>query len=483
MRKLLYIAALARRVQRQRRPPTKQAPRSGRRRIRGRRRTSSRRDVKDPDLAQLIELAQNGPGTTSSRRPMRTSTLERDDITLAADGTVTHHHKSIAKLLDAQRGKEKFADVHVPFDQKRQTLEDRRRAHGQRRRRAARGLARGDRRHRAGVPRRRDDLLGRARARRVVPRRRQGLGRRARVHAHDEADARLGDRRRGDARRSGIRSTSASVTITVPKGVAAQARGRRRRAASRQKSTSGDGDVYTYTLKDLPDRHPESESPPDAAVLPRLVYGFQPSWAKVIEPVADRVPRRRGAGDAGRGRQGGGRSRRRRCEDREREADEAVRVRRARHPHASTCRSAGAGYEPHAPELVLQNKYADQRDKVGLLLAMARRRGHRRSARCSCAPAQVPVIASVPTIAQFDRMVAKLTVDGKEVWLDPDDEHGQFGVVARWPGQPRAAAREGRRRARPAPGARSVDVGRASSRSSTCSSANGDLDDGATRTS
>ena len=34
-----------------------------------------------------------------------------------------HHHKSIAKLLDAQRGKEKFADVHVPFDPKRQTLE------------------------------------------------------------------------------------------------------------------------------------------------------------------------------------------------------------------------------------------------------------------------------------------------------------------------------------------------------------------------
>jgi len=80
-------------------------------------------DVKDPDLARLIELAQSGPGTAKFPQADAYVDLERDDITLAADGTITHKHKSIAKLLDAQRGKEKFADVHVPYDQKRQTLE------------------------------------------------------------------------------------------------------------------------------------------------------------------------------------------------------------------------------------------------------------------------------------------------------------------------------------------------------------------------
>jgi hypothetical protein len=39
------------------------------------------------------------------------------------------------------------------------------------------------------------------------------------------------------------------------------------------------------------------------------------------------------------------------------------------------------------------------------------------------------VIASLPTLAQFDRMLAKLDVDGKDVWLDPNDEHGQYGLA------------------------------------------------------
>jgi hypothetical protein len=42
---------------------------------------------------------------------------------------------------------------------------------------------------------------------------------------------------------------------------------------------------------------------------------------------------------------------------------------------------------------------------------------------------KVPVIASVPTLAQFDRMIAKLTVDGKDVWIDPSDENGQYGIA------------------------------------------------------
>ena len=64
--------------------------------------------------------------------------------------------------------------------------EGRDRAHDHRRRQGARRIARRDRRHRAAAARRRDDLLRRARARRVVPRRRHGLGRRARLDAHDQ---------------------------------------------------------------------------------------------------------------------------------------------------------------------------------------------------------------------------------------------------------------------------------------------------------
>src|SRR5206468_3426896 len=36
---------------------------------------------------------------------------------------------------------------------------------------------------------------------------------------------------------------------------------------------------------------------------------------------------------------------------------------------------------------------------------------------------------NVPTIAQFDHVIAKLTVNGKDVWLDPSDEHGQYGIA------------------------------------------------------
>ena len=39
------------------------------------------------------------------------------------DGTVVTKHHSIVKILDPQRGKEKFADLHIPFDSKRETLE------------------------------------------------------------------------------------------------------------------------------------------------------------------------------------------------------------------------------------------------------------------------------------------------------------------------------------------------------------------------
>src|SRR5204863_8928486 len=87
-----------------------------------------------------------------------------------------------------------------------------------------------------------------------------------------------------------------------------------------------------------------------------------------------------------------------------------------------------AGYEPHAPDVVLQNRYADERDKVGLLLALAASQGIK-GRPVLVRTGKVPVVAKVPTLAQFDRMIAKLDIGGKEVWLDPNDEHGQYGIA------------------------------------------------------
>src|SRR5690242_16407033 len=79
-------------------------------------------DPKDPDLAIMAELASGAPGTNEYPQADAVVALDRDDITLRGDGALVEHHKSIVKLLDPQRGKQKFADVHIPYDQKRQTL-------------------------------------------------------------------------------------------------------------------------------------------------------------------------------------------------------------------------------------------------------------------------------------------------------------------------------------------------------------------------
>src|SRR5438874_8363834 len=80
-------------------------------------------DPKDPDLAKMVELANGGPGDHEYPQADAVLALDRDDITMQVDGTLVEHHKSIVKLLDAQRGKNKFADVHIPFDTKRQKLD------------------------------------------------------------------------------------------------------------------------------------------------------------------------------------------------------------------------------------------------------------------------------------------------------------------------------------------------------------------------
>ncbi|HSN29018.1 MAG TPA: DUF3857 domain-containing protein [Kofleriaceae bacterium] len=383
-------------------------------------------DVKDPDLARLVELAQSGPGTAKFPQADAYVDLERDDITLASDGTITHKHHSIAKLLDPQRGKEKFADVHVPYDQKRQTLVID----------VARTVNDDGAPHAAGkeeigdiVPANLADATIYSDVReRVVSFPAVDKGSVVEL-AYTRTTKPTPDSPMGGEELLGQWDPMHEriVTITVPKGMEPKlaVAGSDLKA---EKSSTPSGDVYTYTVKDLPDRHPEGGAPPDAAVMPRLVYSFQSSWAKVLEPVADRflraavppTPAEAVKAEADRI-----------VADAKTEADKLTKLYAyVAHDIRSVDVPLGAaGYEPNAPELVLKNKYADQRDKVGLLLAMAAAEGiHGRPVLVRTG--QVHVIQTVPTIAQFDRMVAKVTADGKEVWLDPDDEHGQYGVVA-----------------------------------------------------
>src|SRR5262249_32639347 len=79
-------------------------------------------DIKDKDLARLVELAQSGPGKAQFPDADAIVALDRDDISYAIDGTVVIKHHSIVKLLDPQRGKDKFADLHIPFDGSRESL-------------------------------------------------------------------------------------------------------------------------------------------------------------------------------------------------------------------------------------------------------------------------------------------------------------------------------------------------------------------------
>src|SRR5262245_20734989 len=72
-------------------------------------------DIKDPKLARLDELAANGPGKDKFPQADAIFALEQDEITYKGDGTVVTKHHSIVKLLDPQRGKDKYADLHIEY--------------------------------------------------------------------------------------------------------------------------------------------------------------------------------------------------------------------------------------------------------------------------------------------------------------------------------------------------------------------------------
>jgi len=380
---------------------------------------------KDPDLAAMVALATGGPGPSQYPQADAVIASDRDDVTLGSDGTVSEHHKQIVKLLDAQRGKQKFADVHIPFDSQRQTLDIQ----------VARTVNDDGKPH-AVAPEEIGDIVPAWLADATIY-----SSVRERVVSFPAVDKgsvieleyTLTTKATPDAPLGGellLASWDPTldrvVTITTPAGTAPKfaVDGADVRPSA---SVAAGNQVLTFELKNLPDRQPENGSPVDAAVLPRLVYGFQPSWAKVEGPIADRFLRAAvppTLPDAVK-----------------RQADQLVagatsdddKAQRLFAFVAHDIRSVElplglAGYEPHGPEVVLQNRYGDERDKVGLLLALAAAEGIR--GRPVLARAElVQVLPGVPTVAQFDRMLAQLRIDGKDVWLGPSDEDAQYGIA------------------------------------------------------
>ena len=401
--------------------------RASRAAIRGRR-SSKRCDppaAKDPDLKQMIELAQGGPTAKEYPQADAIVALDRDDITIKPDSTIVVHHKSIVKLLDAQRGKEKFADVHIPFDSKRQTLtiDTARTVNDD-------GVAHASSPEEIGdiVPSWLADATIYSDVReRVVSLPAVDKGSVVELEwtrtTAPSADSAFG----GEAMLAQWDPVlDRTVTITAPAGTTPKLAV----AGMDLKPTeSGAGDNHTWTfhLANQPDQHPEHGSPEDAAVLPRLVYSIQPSWAKVLEPVAAQflataVPQPLPASIKA-------------------EADRIVAgattpTEKAQKLFAFVAHDirsielplGTAGYQPHAPDSVLAARYADPRDKVGLLLALASAEGIA-GRPVLVRSGKVPVVESVPTIAQFDHIVAKLAIDNKDIWLNPSDENAQYDVV------------------------------------------------------
>jgi hypothetical protein len=384
-------------------------------------------DAGSDDLALLTSLANTAHKAKFPDADAYVA-LDRDDVTLAADGSVSVHHKSIVKVLDPQRGKAKFADVHVPFDADRETLV----LH------VARTVNADGVPHSASpdeigdiVPPELADAQIYASAReRVISFPAVDTGSIVELEytrtTKPGADA-PGGGELALARWDPIGSRI--VTITTPATAPAP---RLAVLGTDAKPTESNGNgtrTYTYAIADLPDRHAEGGAPPDATTLPRLLYGFQPDWKAALAPIADRflavaVPAAPNAAI-------------------QTEADELV----AGVPPTDTAARAAklyafvaldirtielplgtAGYEPHAPAVVLANRYGDPRDKVALLLALAAAEG------ISGTPVlvrarHVRVDPSVPTVAQFDYIIGKLSIDGKDTWIDPSESTGRFGFA------------------------------------------------------
>lgn len=387
--------------------------------------TAPARAPADPDAARLVKLAKSGPTLAKFPQADAVVVLDRDDITLRPDGGTVQHHLSIVRILDAQRGKRKYADVHIPYDTSRQTLKIER---------ARTANADGSVADVSPselseiVPPSLEDATTYSHVReRVVSFPAVDKGSVVELEytrtTRPTPDATLGGQLLLGAWDPVERRV---VTLTVPPGtkprfqvVGVDLQPARSRGANTR--------TYSFVERNLPDRNREIGSPQKAAVLPRLVYSFLPSWKAVLARVSDRyldagVPKAVPAVVKARADAlvAGART----------DMQRAIALYRfVSHDVRTVALPLGwAGYAPHAPDVVLANRYGDDRDKVGLLLSLCAAE-HIHGEPVLVRSGAVPVLKSVPTLAQFDRLIARLRIDGNDVWVDPADEHGQLGVA------------------------------------------------------
>ncbi len=376
----------------------------------------------------LIEIARSGP--TEKQYPQADAVVisSRDDVTLAADGAVTRHHKQIVRILDPQRGKAKYADVHIPYDRDRQTLT----LEAARTANADGKVAEASAEEIADIlpPRIRDAAIYSSVRERVVTFPAVDTG------SALELEYTITTRATDDAPMGGeLRLATWNpilervVTLTAPANapLAFHVEGMPLQPAEASDQSAGTR-TLTFRAENLPDRQREMQTPADSAILPRLVYSFVPSWKAALARISERflrvtAPKPMPAAIVAHAREltAGAKS------DSERVAALLGFV--AHEIRSIDLPLGWAGYAPNPPETVLANRYGDSRDKVGLIVAMctaldidarpafARKHG-------------VPVLEDVPTIAQFDDIVVRVTIGDRETWINPADRYAQMGTAS-----------------------------------------------------
>ncbi len=377
---------------------------------------------------ELVELARSGP--TEQQFPQADSVVIRsqDDIALAADGTVTRHHHHIVRILDPQRGKAKFADVHIRYDRDRQVLT----IEGAR-------TANADGKISEASADEIDDILPqRIRDAAIYSNVRERVVTFPAVDRGSvlELEYTLVTRPSGDSPMGGeislgawdpINEVVATVTVPVAAPLAYRVENLSLEPAEARDDAAGTR-TLTFRARNLPDRQPEMQMPADPAVLPRLVYSFVPSWEEVVAQISGQflqaaLPSPLPPAVVAKARE-------LTAKDKNAEEQVASLLRFVAHEIRAIDIPLGwGGYVPNPPDTVLANRYGDARDKVALFLAMcaaldidarpvfARGRG-------------VPVLEAVPTLGQFDQLLAQVAIGGNQLWLNPAYPFAQIDVSA-----------------------------------------------------
>ncbi|MBN2565422.1 MAG: DUF3857 and transglutaminase domain-containing protein, partial [Candidatus Eisenbacteria bacterium] len=89
------------------------------------------------------------------------------------------------------------------------------------------------------------------------------------------------------------------------------------------------------------------------------------------------------------------------------------------------------GYEPNDAATVLENKYADTRDKAVLLISLLRAAGIEAYPALVAAGTETRFTESVPTLKQFTRIIVDVPQGGSHKFLDPFLDDARYGFN-RW---------------------------------------------------